>query len=68
MKAARIHNFGGPEVIVFEDVPRPMPGVAPTGTVVLLTDEHGTELANQCIPINSAFAIAPTTSQPMLLS
>src|SRR5216110_1579710 len=25
MKAARIHNFGGPEVIVFEDVPRPMP-------------------------------------------
>jgi NADPH:quinone reductase-like Zn-dependent oxidoreductase len=25
MKAARIHNFGGPEVIVLEDVPRPMP-------------------------------------------
>ena len=25
MKAARIHNFGGPEVIVFEDVPRAMP-------------------------------------------
>ena len=25
MEAARIHNFGGPEVIVVEDVPRPMP-------------------------------------------
>jgi NADPH:quinone reductase-like Zn-dependent oxidoreductase len=25
MKAARIHNFGGPELIVLEDVPRPMP-------------------------------------------
>jgi NADPH:quinone reductase-like Zn-dependent oxidoreductase len=26
MKAARIHSFGGPEVIVVEDVPRPVPG------------------------------------------
>src|SRR5258706_16470387 len=26
MKAARIHRFGGPEVIVVEDVPRPVPG------------------------------------------
>ena len=25
MKAARIHNFGGPEVIVIEDVPVPVP-------------------------------------------
>jgi len=25
MKAARIHSFGGPEVIVIEDVPRPIP-------------------------------------------
>jgi NADPH:quinone reductase-like Zn-dependent oxidoreductase len=25
MKAARIHNFGGPEVILVEDVPRPRP-------------------------------------------
>ncbi len=25
MKAARIHSFGGPEVIVVEDVPRPVP-------------------------------------------
>src|SRR5215831_12067987 len=25
MKAARIHRFGGPEVIVVEDVPRPIP-------------------------------------------
>jgi len=32
MKAARIHNFGGPEVIVFEDVPRPMPA---TGDVLV---------------------------------
>ncbi len=27
MKAARIHSFGGPEVIVVEDVPRPAPAV-----------------------------------------
>jgi NADPH:quinone reductase-like Zn-dependent oxidoreductase len=26
MKAARIHSFGGPEAIVVEDVPRPVPG------------------------------------------
>ena len=26
MKANRIHMFGGPEVILFEDVPRPTPG------------------------------------------
>lgn len=26
MKAARIHNFGGPEVIIVEDVQRPVPG------------------------------------------
>jgi NADPH:quinone reductase-like Zn-dependent oxidoreductase len=26
MQAARIHRFGGPEVIVIEDVPRPLPG------------------------------------------
>ena len=25
MKAARIHSFGGPDVIVVEDVPRPVP-------------------------------------------
>ncbi len=27
MKANRIHRFGGPEVILFEDVPRPTPGM-----------------------------------------
>ena len=32
MKVARIHNFGGPEVIVLEDVPRPMPA---TGDVLV---------------------------------
>jgi NADPH:quinone reductase-like Zn-dependent oxidoreductase len=32
MKAARIHNFGGPEAIVFEDVPRPMPA---TGDILV---------------------------------
>lgn len=26
MKTARIHNFGGPEVIVVEDVAVPVPG------------------------------------------
>jgi NADPH:quinone reductase-like Zn-dependent oxidoreductase len=25
MRAARIHSFGGPETIVIEDVPRPIP-------------------------------------------
>jgi NADPH:quinone reductase-like Zn-dependent oxidoreductase len=28
MKANRIHRFGGPEVILFEDVPRPTPGTS----------------------------------------
>jgi NADPH:quinone reductase-like Zn-dependent oxidoreductase len=32
MKAARIHNFGGPEVIVVEDIPRPTPA---TGEVLV---------------------------------
>src|SRR5215813_8886341 len=32
MKAARVHNFGGPEVIVVEDVPRPTPA---TGEVLV---------------------------------
>ena len=32
MKANRIHRFGGPEVILFEDVPRPTPG---TGEVLV---------------------------------
>jgi NADPH:quinone reductase-like Zn-dependent oxidoreductase len=32
MKAARIHNFGGPEVVIVEDVPRPMPA---TGEVLV---------------------------------
>jgi NADPH:quinone reductase-like Zn-dependent oxidoreductase len=26
MKAVRVHNYGGPEVLRFEDVPRPTPG------------------------------------------
>ena len=26
MKACRVHRFGPPEVIVYEDVPRPVPG------------------------------------------
>lgn len=25
MKAARIHNFGPPDVVLMEDVPRPVP-------------------------------------------
>src|SRR6266705_1201462 len=35
MKAARIHSFGGPEVIVVEDVPRPVPVVAITAWQML---------------------------------
>jgi NADPH2:quinone reductase len=26
MKAVRMHNYGGPEVLRFEDAPRPIPG------------------------------------------
>src|SRR5437660_6612100 len=26
MKAVRVHNYGGPEVLRFEDAPRPTPG------------------------------------------
>ena len=26
MKAIRIHNYGGPEVLQYEDAPRPEPG------------------------------------------
>jgi NADPH:quinone reductase-like Zn-dependent oxidoreductase len=26
MKAVRMHNYGGPEVLRFEDAPRPTPG------------------------------------------
>jgi NADPH:quinone reductase-like Zn-dependent oxidoreductase len=26
MKAIRIHSYGGPEVLVYEEVPRPAPG------------------------------------------
>src|SRR5437762_14290652 len=26
MKAVRVHNYGGPEVLRFEDAPRPAPG------------------------------------------
>ena len=26
MKAVRIHQYGGPEVLVYEDVPAPQPG------------------------------------------
>lgn len=28
MKAVRIHQYGGPEVLLFEDAPRPVPGFA----------------------------------------
>jgi NADPH:quinone reductase-like Zn-dependent oxidoreductase len=38
MKAARIHNFGGPEVIVVEDVPRPVPA---TGEVLVCVAAAG---------------------------
>ena len=38
MKANRIHVFGGPEVILFEDIPRPAPG---TGEVLVRVHAAG---------------------------
>src|SRR5215469_11738601 len=38
MKANRIHVFGGPEVILFDDVPRPTPG---TGEVLVQVHAAG---------------------------
>jgi NADPH:quinone reductase-like Zn-dependent oxidoreductase len=38
MKAARIHNFGGPEVILVEDVPRP---VAAPGEILVRVAASG---------------------------
>lgn len=38
MKATRIHVFGGPEVILFEEVPRPTPG---TGEVLVRVHAAG---------------------------
>ena len=32
MKAVRVHNYGGPEVLRFEDAPRPMLSCSPFGT------------------------------------
>ena len=38
MKANRMHVFGGPEVILFEDVPRPTPG---TGEALVTSFRNG---------------------------
>ena len=38
MKGNRIHVFGGPDVILFEDVPRPTPG---TGEVLVRVHAAG---------------------------
>ena len=46
MNAARIHNVGGPEVIVLEDVPRPMPA---TGDVLVRVAAAGVGPRNALI-------------------
>ena len=38
MKAVRIHRFGGPEVIVIDDVPKPVPN---PGEVVVKVEAAG---------------------------
>lgn len=38
MKAVRIHQFGGPEVLRYEDVPKPTPG---TGEILLQVEAAG---------------------------
>jgi NADPH:quinone reductase-like Zn-dependent oxidoreductase len=38
MKAGRIHQFGPPDVIVIEDVPRPAPG---TGELLIRVEAAG---------------------------
>ena len=55
MKAARIHNFGGPEVIVLEDVPRPMPA---TGDVLVRVAAAGVG------PLNALIRESKSTVSP----
>ena len=43
MKANRMHVFGGPEVILFEDVPRPTPG---TGEALVTSFRTGSVQTN----------------------
>jgi len=55
MKAARIHNFGGPKVIVLEDVPRPMPA---TGDVLVRVAAAGVG------PLNALIRESKSTVSP----
>ena len=61
MKAARIHRFGAPDVIIVEDVPRPLPaegevlvrvaaaGVGPWDAIKAITGYEGlTVSADRC--------------------
>lgn len=57
MKANRIHVFGGPEVILFEDVPRPTPG---TGEVLIRV--HAAGVGPRARSRRPARAIAPFQS------
>src|SRR5688500_11001203 len=51
MKAIRIHNYGGPEVLVYEDAPRPTPGV---GEVLVKAYVRSQQQSGLLVPISSS--------------
>src|SRR2546430_17347748 len=63
MKAVRIHQFGPPDVIVYEDVPRPLPGGRPGGCACAggrrrplgCLDPHGQERPAPAAPLDLGF-------------
>ena len=47
MKAMRFHEFGGPEVLRYEDVEQPTPGAGQVRIRVVATSFNGVEVAQR---------------------